>query len=108
VLAGVPRLGGGGTTGVMGRLARESKGGRGDRGRSPSMGVGGRAMGVYGGGCVGGGGCEGRMLIGSPGLDRRERLYSRQHCGQRHSTTREPSPLLKRVRRQPNCALMSV
>ncbi len=35
-------------------------------------------------------------------------LYSRQHVGQRHSTTSEPSGVLKRESLQPNCALMRV
>lgn len=38
----------------------------------------------------------------------RMRLYSRQQVGQRHSSTSEPSGPLKRVRRHPNWALMSV
>lgn len=90
-LGGVLRLGGAGTTGVMGRLMRESPGTDGMRGRSPSIGVGGRAREVNGGGCVGGGGCEPRELPGSPGAEERERLYSRQQVGQRHSTTSAPS-----------------
>jgi hypothetical protein len=35
-------------------------------------------------------------------------LYSRQQAGQRHSRTVAPSLRLKRVRRQPNCALINV
>jgi hypothetical protein len=43
----------------------------------------------------------------APGVVR-ARLYSRQQVGQRHSSTMAPSGPLKRVSRQPNCALMSV
>jgi hypothetical protein len=38
----------------------------------------------------------------------RASLNSRQHDGQRHSTKEEPSDFVVRVRRHPNCALMSV
>jgi hypothetical protein len=38
----------------------------------------------------------------------RVRLKSRQQVGQRHSTMSAPSADLKRVSRQPNCALMRV
>jgi hypothetical protein len=57
-----------------------------------------------------GGGEEGNAAIeGSEGGGvARERLYSRQHVGHRHSTTRVPSESLYRARRQPNRALMRV
>ena len=47
-------------------------------------------------------------MLGSLGAMLRERLYSRQHVGQRHSMTSDPSGFLNRVSRQPNCALMRV
>ncbi len=65
-------------------------------------GIGGVRMRIGAGSSEGGGGFD------SPGLMVRARLYSRQHVGHRHSTTRPPSGLLYRVRRQPNWALMRV
>jgi hypothetical protein len=63
---------------------------------------------VFGGGAAGG--SEGRssrmpLPVIVPG---RWRLYSRQHEGHRHSTSRSPEGVFERVSRQPNCALMSV
>jgi hypothetical protein len=60
---------------------------------------------------VRGGGCEPGPELRGDGPSAgplRARLYSRQQVGQRHSTTSVPSADLYRVRRQPNCALMSV
>ena len=70
-------------------------------GRKLSIGVGGRAMGGRGGAWEAGGGLEGRVGSGerrggvASGIDGAfARLYSRQHVGQRHSTTRLPASSL--------------
>jgi hypothetical protein len=83
----------------------EDGGAGGGRVRKESNGVGGRGRGVRTSGVPGPTDDGGPIVSGD---ELRARLYSRQHAGHRHSTTSEPSGFLYRVRRQPNCALMSV
>jgi hypothetical protein len=80
----------------------------GARGRNDSKGVIGRGSGVRIAGDEEGGLPSDEMRLGSLGAALRDRLYSRQHVGQRHSMTSEPSGFLYRVSRQPNWALMRV
>ncbi len=96
VAAGAGRRVGGVGTGVTGRPLRIEPGVDGARGTMASIGVGGRGIAGLGGGCEAGGISEPRVLAGaSPvGVAVRARLYSRQHVGQRHSTTSEPSGAL--------------
>jgi len=81
----------GGGAGADGLELRASTGGRGGRGAMPE-----RADGVAGRVAAGSGVAEGeRASDGSDGGGvARARLYSRQHVGQRHSTTSEPSASL--------------
>jgi hypothetical protein len=67
-------------------------------------------LGATFGGAGGGGGAVDRcstmpLPVMVPG---RCRLNSRQQEGQRHATWSSPAGVLDRVRRQPNCALISV
>lgn len=75
--------------GVRGlRPAGKGTGGTGDRGGTPERGAGGVAG-------IGSGGDESVAIEGSEGGGvARERLYSRQHVGHRHSMTSVPSASL--------------
>ena len=75
----------------MGRVMRPSLGVDDVRGRKASMGVGGRGNVGRSGGCDGADDGAPRTPAASPEGVVRARLYSRQHVGQRHSTTSVPS-----------------
>jgi hypothetical protein len=72
-----------------------ARGGSGDSGDPDRGGAEGRDDGWLGVDAGPGDGDDGGRIIGSDaGGVGRERLYSRQHVGQRHSTTSVPSALL--------------
>jgi hypothetical protein len=92
------------TPGGGGRRVPGSPGLEGERGRTDSRALG---TGDRRGGWDSLGLGKLREPLGSSMLPRAS-LYSRQHAGQRHSTTISPALALLRLSRHPNCALMSV